>query len=49
MGNICGVLNSFGGVLYFGGNSNNRSNAGLFYFNNNRTTNYDMNIGARLS
>lgn len=36
-------------VLNVGGNWNNRSNAGLFYFNgNNSTSNSNSNIGAHI-
>lgn len=36
-------------VLHVGGNWNNTSNAGLFYFNaNNTSSNANTNIGARL-
>lgn len=36
-------------VLNVGGNWNNRSNAGLFYFNgNNSTSNSNSNIGDKL-
>lgn len=36
-------------VLNVGGNWNNRSNAGLFYFNgNNSTSNSNSNIGAHM-
>lgn len=36
-------------IIYHGGDSFDGSNAGLFFFNGDRTTCYDMVIGARLS
>lgn len=48
---LCRPVNSNSGwqVLMVGGNWNNGSNAGLFYFNaNNSSSNSNGNIGARL-
>ena len=51
VGRLAFDVNSNSGwrVLNVGGNWNNTSNAGLFYFNgNNSSSNTNTNIGARL-